>query len=67
MSAFYYCIMIIFMSNALAAEFPAALSIYLRHNQASLLSLICIFVICDTPEQISGGVIRILNTSPHSL
>lgn len=42
---------------------PTLLSIYFRQNRASVLSLICIFVICDNPEQTYGGVIHIVNTS----
>jgi len=60
---------IVFMSNALGAQTdpPTPARIYSRHNHAGLLCLIYIYVICDTPEQMSGGVIRILSTSspPH--
>jgi hypothetical protein len=46
---------------------PTPPSIYFRHNWASLLSPIYIYVICDTPEQMSGGDTCILNrpSPPH--
>ena len=61
--------MIRFMSNAFAVESDATTppSTCSRHNVAGVLSLIYLHVICDTPEQMSGGVIHILNTCspPH--
>ena len=60
---------IVFMCNALAVQSDPSTppSIYFRHNWAGLLCLIDIYVICDTPEQMSGGDICILNrpSPPH--
>ena len=63
--------MIIFTSNALAvqSDTPTPPSTYFHHNIAKFLSLICIYVICDIPEQMSGGIFIIRNTTspPHLL
>jgi hypothetical protein len=60
---------IAFMGNALAvqSDLPTPPSIYFRHNWAGLLCLIYIYGICDTPEQMSGRDICILNrpSPPH--
>ena len=60
---------IIFVSNALGVQSdpPTPPSIYFCRNRADFLSPICIYVIYDTTEQMSGGIIRILNrpSPPH--
>ena len=60
---YYVQEVIIFMSNVLAAQLdsPTPSSIHCHHNRAGVTSLICIYVIYDTPEQMSGGVICIIN------
>ena len=65
------CKMIIFTSNALAvqSDTPTPSNTYFHHNVAGFLSVICIYVICDIPEQMSSGIfiIRNITSPPHLL